>query len=137
MKIEWVHVARRLPDWPWWSILLVALWFALGAANVFLGAVVGRPVMLCLFKRVTGCPCPTCGFTRGLLAFLHGHPLQGWLYNPLLFSFLAALVAVISIRVLSGRNLRLHLTRPEQTATWVILSIMLVANWLYVIRCVG
>ena len=136
MKIEWVRVARR-PDWPWWSVLLPVLWFALGAANVFLGAAVGRPVRLCLFKRFTGCPCPTCGFTRGLLAFLHGHPIQAWLYNPLLFSFLAVLVAVISVRMLSGRNLRLHLTRPERTAAWIVLSLIFVANWLYVIRWTG
>ncbi len=136
MKIEWVQL-KRWPDWPWWAIVLPALWLALGGVVLLLASHAGVTVQLCLFKRLAGWPCPSCGFTRGTLAFLHGHPIQAWLYNPLLFSFLGTASAVILLRALTGRSPRLLLTRAERAAVWVILSVLFAANWLYVVRYVG
>jgi len=92
---------------------------------------------LCLFKHFTGCPCPTCGFTRGTLSFLQGHPVQAWLYNPLLFSFLGAFGAAAGIRVLLGRGLHVHFTRGERKAGWAVVAVLFALNWLYVILYVG
>jgi len=136
MKIEWLHVARR-PDWPWWAILLPALWLAIGGALLLLAPYTDRTVPFCLFKRLTGSPCPSCGFTRGTLSLLHGHPVQAWLYNPLLFSFLGAASAVVFLRLLFGRSPRVALTRREQAGVWGIGLTLFVANWLYVIHYVG
>jgi hypothetical protein len=136
MRAEWVQV-RRLPPWPWWSIFLPALWLTLGGTVVLLGASTGRAVQLCLFKYFTGCPCPTCGFTRGTLSFLQGHPVQAWLYNPLLFSFLGAFGAAVGIRVLFGRGLHVHFTHGERKAGWVVVTVLFTLNWLYVILYVG
>jgi hypothetical protein len=110
---------------------------ALGGANLLLSASAGRPAQLCLLKRLTGWPCPTCGFTRGTLAILQGHPVQGWLYNPLLFSALGLAGLVLIIRLLLGRSLQVELTARERIAAWLIAGILFAANWLYVIRCVG
>jgi len=136
MKIEWVQL-KRWPGWPWWAVFLPALWLALGGVILLLATRTGLIVPLCLFKRLTGWPCPSCGFTRGTLAFLHGHPIQAWLYNPLLFSFLGIATGVIFIRVLIGKSPRLVLTRTERAAALAALSILFVMNWLYVIRYVG
>ncbi len=136
MRAEWVRV-RRWPLWPWWSLVLPALWLALGGAVVLLSAATGRSVQLCLLKHFTGCPCPTCGFTRGTLSFLHGHPVQAWLYNPLLFSFLGAFGAVVAMRILLGRGLRVHFTRAECKAGWMVAVVLFALNWLYVILYVG
>ncbi len=136
MRLEPVQL-KRWPGWPWWAILLPALWLALGAANLLLSAALDRPVQLCLLKHLTGWPCPTCGFTRGTLAFLHGHPVQGWWYNPLLFSALGLAAVAVAVRLLFGRGLHVHLTRRERIGAWLIAGVLFVANWLYVIRYVG
>ena len=39
--------------------------------------------------RVTGCPCPTCGATRCVLALLHGRVAEAPAWNPLVFAGLA------------------------------------------------
>ncbi len=136
MKLEWTQV-RRWPSWAWWSMVLPLLWLVLGGTVLLLGASSGRPLPLCLFKRLTGCPCPTCGFTRGVLSLLQGHPLQGWLYNPLLFSLLGVLTAGVGIRALFGRSLRVQVTPGERIAAWLAALLLALVNWLYVIRYVG
>jgi len=136
MKIEWIQVPRR-PNWPWWAIVVPTLWLTLGSIVLWLAARAGQTPVLCLFKQLTGCPCPTCGFTRGSLSLLHGHPVQAWLYNPLLFTFLGAFAAIVFLRVISGRHPRVWLTHTERLAAWAIGVTLFAANWLYVIRYVG
>jgi hypothetical protein len=38
---------------------------------------------LCLFKNMTGFPCPSCGTTRAILLLLQGEPIQSIAMNPL------------------------------------------------------
>jgi hypothetical protein len=135
MKIESISSKRR-PAWPWWAVLLPVLWLALGGADLLLSAATGRPASLCLLKFLTGWPCPTCGFTRGTLAFLQGHPIQGWLYNPLLFSALGLLAAAAAGRLFLGRSLHVHLTPRARAVAWLMAALLIAANWLYVIRYV-
>jgi hypothetical protein len=136
MKIEIIHVSRR-PPWPLWAILIVLVWSTCGLALVWLSAYFHRPVQLCLIKHLTGVACPTCGFTRGALSLLHGHPAQAWLYNPLLYSVLTLFSAAIAIRVIWARRLRISLTSTERSAAWVVAGALFFANWAYVIFCVG
>ena len=136
MKIEIVHISRR-PKWPLWAVLVVLVWFSLGAVLVLLSAHFHRPVQLCLVKHFTGVACPTCGFTRGALSLLHGHPIQAWLYNPLLYSVLALFTAGIAVRIIWARDLRISLTSTERSAAWVVAGTLFFANWAYVIFYVG
>ncbi len=136
MDITWTPVRRR-PNWPWWSILLPVLWLGLGGVNLLLAASTGQQRTLCLFKHLTGRPCPTCGFTRGALLFLSGHPIQGWLHNPLLFSFLSGFAVLIGIRVVLARRLGLHPNRRERKTAWIAALVLFAGNWLYVIHFVG
>ena len=136
MKIDVVQVCRR-PQWPIWAVLLVLVWLALGGATVWLSSHLDQVVSLCLFKRATHLPCPTCGFTRGVLCMLSGQPDQAWLYNPLLFSVLALFIAVTGIRILFARGLRIRLTRIERIIAWLLAAGLLAANWAYVIFYVG
>jgi len=46
---------------------------------------------LCLFKRVTGLPCPSCGTTRSVLSISHFHFSDAIYYNPIGFIIALAL----------------------------------------------
>jgi hypothetical protein len=68
------------------------------AASALLGAVLlpdrvaqDGPV-LCLFRRVTGQPCPSCGLTRSWQAIGHGRVSEGRTSHP--FGLLTMLAAV-------------------------------------------
>lgn len=37
----------------------------------------------CLFRRLAGFPCPTCGATRAAIALARLDPMAAWLSNPL------------------------------------------------------
>ena len=136
MKINVVQVCHR-PQWPVWAVIVVLVWLALGGAAVLLSSYYDRAVSLCLFKHVTGLPCPTCGFTRGVLSLLSGRPGQGWLHNPLLFSVLVLGILATGIRVLFARALKIRLTRMERIIAWLLVGVLFAANWAYVIFYVG
>lgn len=127
----------RLPRWPWWAVGLGAAWAALVAAATALSRVRGVPVSLCLFKRLTTVPCPTCGGGRGVLRLLAGHPLAAWGLNPLLFTVLAVATAALVLRVVFARAVRVELSPRGRRIAWIVAGILLLANWAYVIARVG
>jgi hypothetical protein len=106
---------------------------ALAYGGVWLAA--GLPLPPCAFRTVTGCPCPTCGATRCVLALLHGHVAEAAAWNPLVFAGLAvlALVNLYAVTVLLGRlpRLRLSLGRTEGRVLGVAVLVLLAANWAY------
>jgi len=132
MKVHVIHVSRR-PPWPPWAVWIVLTWAAIGAGTLWLSFHFGRPVQLCLIKNLTGIPCPTCGFTRGMLSFWDGQVLRAWLYNPLLFSVLGFFVLLVAFRIISARSIRIDLTKKERYAAWVVAAALIVSNWAYVI----
>jgi hypothetical protein len=42
-------------------------------------------INICLFKRITGLPCPSCGTTRSVLSISHMHLADALYYNPIGF----------------------------------------------------
>ncbi len=136
MKIEIIWVSRR-PPWPMWAVLLALLWLGLGGTTILLAEFLGRPVQLCLFKRLTGIACPTCGFTRGALNLLQGRIVEAWLYNPLLYSTLALFAGFVLLRLVFGRAIRIDMSRTERMIVWILAFVLFIANWAYVIVYVG
>ena len=51
-----------------------------------------RTVSVCLFRTVTGIPCPSCGTTHSVLAIMKGDFYQAARMNPLGFIVLPALI---------------------------------------------
>jgi hypothetical protein len=133
MKLTLVRVPWR-PRLPLWALAVVAVWVAVGLMTVWLSHRTGVHVTLCMFKHVTGWPCPTCGSTRGFLSVLGGDVLGPWRYNPLLSTVFAGIVASVVLRVLFKRAVRVTLSRRERYVAWAVAVALILLNWAYVIR---
>jgi len=128
---------RRRPAWPTAAVVLGAAWLALGSAALALSARLGRPVIVCPFRLLTGLPCPFCGGGRALTAAAEGDLLAAWLFNPLLVTVCAAFGVLLFVRVVWGRAMRLEMSRRENRAFWLAGAGLLAANWAYVLAFVG
>ncbi len=105
-----------------WAIGVVAV-AAVQARSGFSGS------PLCLFRRVTGVPCATCGGTRAVLAALRGHVFDAFLLNPLVFVGLIAGASWLVTRVGFGRRVELRMTPVR----WIALGALFVLNWAWVV----
>jgi hypothetical protein len=115
----------RLPRAPLWAALAVLGWAALAAGEIRLG------LTTCLFKRVTGHPCPTCGATRGVLALLAGHPLEALAWNPLAFGVMGLGLAWFTFRAATGLAPRVAWNRHSGRIALAVATCAVLANWAY------
>ncbi len=96
------------------------------------------PIRTCVFLRLTGYPCLSCGWTRGFVAMangqwltaLHDCPLAVGLYGltALLFAWHAAAL-ILGVNLERGAWLRLDGKRG-----WLLLGLaglLALANWIY------
>jgi hypothetical protein len=130
-SIRWSAVAGALP--------LGAVFGGIGVLACFTVGLLGLdrlPMSVCIFKAVTGLPCPTCGTTR-TLGRLFRLDLGGALaMNPL--ATVAALVVVpwaIADLVLlpRGRALRLGLGPKLAGKARLAVLFLVVANWAFLL----
>ena len=68
----------------------------------------GAGVPICLFRYLTGLPCPGCGLTRSFSCILHGDFARGYDYHPFGYVLLP-LFAVIAVTVLIPESSRIQL----------------------------
>jgi hypothetical protein len=125
--------APRLPQAPRWVLPAFLAWCALVGGEALLERYWGIPTATCLFKAVTGQPCPTCGTTRGFLAILTGHPLRALAWNPLFFTVLAAVVAWLAFRAATGLILKLDWDKKSRRIALVTAIVLVLTNWAYLI----
>jgi len=108
------------------GIALAALWLGLGL-----------PWPICWFHEFTGEPCATCGATRATIAFLHGHFLDAFRWNPLVFVGCVAVVLFdiyAAAVLLTGRQrLRVSFSGAEKRVFRFTAIAMLLLNWAYLI----
>ena len=91
------------------------------------------PVHLpCLFKSLTGVPCPGCGTVRSLQLLLHGDVVGSVLTNPLglLLSLLAVAALVLVIRDAIRNDDLLYRLMHHRWPVWALVAVVLltVAN---------
>ncbi len=116
-----------------WSppIILLGVWIVLLALAQWV-----RPAhfeeSLCMFRNVTGTPCPTCGTTRAVMAALDGRVVDAIVLNPLVAAAAVAAGAWLLLRVL-GRRLAVDLTPRHRAALWTLAGVLAAANWIWVI----
>jgi hypothetical protein len=109
--------------------LTLGAFSAASLAAVALGAATGgRPdgPTLCLFKSVTGLPCPFCGVTRSLFELGHGHVAASVELSPL--GLLVPLVAVaVLTRLVAAR--RDGTARPWPSGLLTLGSLVVAVAW--------
>ncbi len=89
----------------------------------------------CLFKNITGYPCPGCGMGRSTLHLMHGQWLDALYTNPLAIPFnLAVIIAIIWIVIdlVKNENKFYSLLKKDwKTEYKIALFMVLIANWLW------
>src|SRR5208283_1378309 len=95
----------------------------------------------CLFRTITGLPCPSCGTTRSLIALMHGHVTESLSINSLgiivgmaLFIFPAGILYDIIFK--SNLFFRFYQTLEKIIRKpWVAIPgiLLLLANWFLLI----
>ena len=97
------------------------------------------PVHLhCIFKWVTGVPCPGCGTVRSLRLLLHGDVMGSLMVNPLgvLLSLLAVAALVLVIRDALRDDDLLYRLMHRRWPVWALAVVVLLtlANWVWNIQ---
>ena len=91
----------------------------------------------CVFKTITGMPCPTCGSTRAVVLLSQGHLLPAFRMNPVTsFVVVAALVAFlcrILALVFDLPGMRIGLSDREKNLVRLSAVLALLLNWGYLI----
>ncbi len=107
---------------------------AVGAASVL---PLMKLVPSCLFRSLTGMPCPTCGTTRALMHFSRGDLATAFSQNPLFVSlltltFLYFVVNSIATLLRFPRVIVL-LSSFERSLLTAAACIIIAANWTYLL----
>ena len=94
---------------------------------------------VCLFKRITDIPCPSCGSTRSVLSLLHGDFAAAIYWNPLGLIIMAIMiispVLIIYDVLLKKDSLLIIYNHTElfMQRRWVALPaiILVLINWIW------
>jgi hypothetical protein len=94
---------------------------------------------VCLFKRITGIPCPSCGSTRSVLSILKGDFIGALLWNPfgliIMSILLMAPVWILFDMVFKKDSLLQVYNRAEifLRRKWIAMPLILlvILNWIW------
>ncbi|CAG0988858.1 hypothetical protein PHYC_02176 [Phycisphaerales bacterium] len=108
------------------------LWIALVVTAALVGRYSGHQVRVCLFNRVTGYPCATCGGTRAAAQLAHLNLPAAIAFNPLVTVLILGLPPYIVWRSTRGRAWQGLSARGYRIAAWTLV-VSVAANWAYVL----
>ena len=95
-------------------------------------------IRVCLFRRLTGLPCLTCGGTRALAALAVGDIAGAFRIQPLVSALLIACAAWGAANTFCLTALRRHVSVRMSLAGWIVCAVgviaLVVCNWIYVFR---
>jgi Protein of unknown function (DUF2752) len=112
-----------------------------GIALVTLGAGWLLPILSfapdCVFKGLTGIPCPTCGSTRSVMHLAHGDILHALAMNPLttvcLLAAIGWFIASLMIVAFGLPRINFILDDKEKNVIRAGVIVLLLAQWAYLI----
>lgn len=90
----------------------------------------------CIFHRLTGFPCLTCGATRSLVALSQFDIASSFTLNPMLFLSVAGVITLSSISfygIVSKESIVLKLSDGNKKALRIGIIGLFIANWVYLI----
>jgi Protein of unknown function (DUF2752) len=105
------HLAARLAASMLAAVALIALPGAMPAVARWTGAA-------CLFRGLTGLPCPGCGITTSLLALGRGDLQASWAANPAGVAVAVLLAGQAGVALVAIRRSRGD-TRGMRSLTWL------------------
>lgn len=96
-------------------------------------------VQVCLFHRLTGLPCLTCGSTRALAALASGDVAGAFSRQPLAVAVTIALGAVFAAYTFCLFAARRHVFVRLEPSEWRVAGLALAGlallNWVYLAWC--
>jgi hypothetical protein len=106
---------------------------ALLAAGVFVNPSRPLPIDVCLLKRLTGLPCPTCGLTRAVCYALQGDWAASLGFHPagiLVVISLVGWVSWMSMEVWLGQALWLSGRQTVAKLAGAAIALISVVGWI-------
>jgi hypothetical protein len=112
-----------------------------GFIYLFLNTIYGKNIHfgLCIFKNVTGFPCPSCGTTRAIQLILQGKVIKSLYMNP--FGIIVVVMMTIAPfwilydLIAEKESFLLFYKKSEETIRikWlsIVLIILVVINWIW------
>lgn len=120
----------RLVIQRWWPVVVVA---GILLASSTMEWPARLPFTTCIFRNVTGLPCPGCGMTRGFVAMGHGRLAGAWAFNkisPGLYAFAWCFLAgAVACRVRPSLS-RLKVPRRLQHIAYAVVLVLVMAAWI-------
>jgi len=114
-------------------VAIAVVWAGLVATAYFLREMTGSDIQLCLFRRMTGVPCPTCGSTRAVVSLAQGHPIDALAFNPMMVAGgLSALIWLVVCAV-NGPSRRPPWSMRARRWAWVLGVAIVLGNWVWVL----
>ncbi len=131
-----IHIAKR-PSGHLSLILIYALIGLIGVLLIYFMPGIESLIPPCMFFKITGLPCLSCGMTRSAFAFSHLDFSSALKFNPLfaLSIFGLSILAMIDLTLFfTGRRyIRWNLTVEHwKIIRWIIIAVIGL-NWLYLI----
>jgi hypothetical protein len=87
----------------------------------------------CIFKNLTGYPCPGCGMGRSMLCLYHGNLSKALWYNSLSIPFLICTISGLIWMIIDiFRNKETFIPFLKKDVNWfwkIILFLVIIGNW--------
>ena len=109
--------------------------FVLGAFMAKLWMGLNLPFPVCLLRKLTGVPCPTCGCTRSLAAWTRLDVGQAFVLNPLFFLVCVSVLIWFAARAIESKSARTLLPALAEVLKkhlgWKVFAAAVLINWIY------
>lgn len=127
-------MSSLVKDWRIRHILGIGFILSGYAFILILGTTIGnRHFTPCIFKNLTGLPCPGCGMGRATIAFFHGDLMQSFFINPAAIPFaiamLISLIWMIYDLHLGTTNFFSTINKKLPAKYMILLITLVCVNW--------
>lgn len=115
---NWMQVRREI----------FGLAFILCIVGIVISIAHHMGISLCLFRRLTGLPCPCCGMTRACFAVLKGNLVEAVRSNPLVVS--AIFISPFALPMMIQHK---NWPRLVVIVAKVLVPVAVLCNWVYLL----